>query len=490
LLLTLLVFTSTRTAADPGPWCRLTAADFHLLSDLGEVEQRNLLQRLRWLQPVAEPYLPGRPKASLAPLKIIVFSRRSDFRRMTGKRKFAGFMQPSLRTDRLLVGPIRGDLTETLQHEYVHYLLRNRLDVSLPMWFDEGLASILGTVEMDKEALVGELPTERMRGRLDPSADQDPARTMLAKTLSATEVASWPQHRIDGFYDWSWLLTHYLTLGPEAEQADLPAYLGTRSQSLTEHLGVSEATLLRGLGRYLRGPLEVRRVPLPEADPSASSFECLGTYERDLELARAILIQNPKMARTLLSAHLSDHPDDVGLLVTRARIEQAADRLDAARVLAVRAEALAPASANVTILQADLTVHGCLLPLDENCPRRWQQAAPRYRAALKRDADRLDAVLSLGIAYLYSGRPGEAVNYFRVAYGRMPWAAVANYYLGESYRQIGDTRAFGYLSNARNWASLPVWRMLAEESLRLLEAGDAGALQPASADHTTGSDSG
>jgi hypothetical protein len=165
LLLTLLVFTSTRTAADPGPWCRLTAADFHLLSDLGEVEQRNLLQRLRWLQPVAEPYLPGRPKASLAPLKIIVFSRRSDFRRMTGKRKFAGFMQPSLRTDRLLVGPIRGDLTETLQHEYVHYLLRNRLDVSLPMWFDEGLASILGTVEMDKEALVGELPTERMRGR-------------------------------------------------------------------------------------------------------------------------------------------------------------------------------------------------------------------------------------------------------------------------------------------------------------------------------------
>ena len=71
-------------------------------------------------------------------------------------------------------------------------------------------------------------------------------------------MASWPQHRIDGFYDWSWLLTHYLTLGPEAEQADLPAYLGTRSQSLTEHLGVSEATLLRGLGRYLRGPLEVR----------------------------------------------------------------------------------------------------------------------------------------------------------------------------------------------------------------------------------------
>ncbi|MGD8833262.1 MAG: hypothetical protein PVF57_21830, partial [Pseudomonadales bacterium] len=52
-----------------------------------------------------------------------------------------------------------------------------------------------------------------------------------------------------------------------------------------------------------------------------------------------------------------------------------------------------------------------------------------------------------------------------------PWAAMVNYYLGESYRLIGDTRARPYLTNARNWAVLPVWRKLAEESLRRLDEG-------------------
>ena len=85
------------------------------------------------------------------------------------------------------------------------------------------------------------------------------------------------------------------------------------------------------------------------------------------------------------------------------------------------------------------------------------------------DGDAIGSLLGLGLAQLYTGRPGEALNYIRVAYSRAPWAALANYYLGESYRLIGDTRARGYLINARNWATEPVWRLLAEESLRRID---------------------
>ena len=46
-----------------------------------------------------------------------------------------------------------------------------------------------------------------------------------------------------------------------------------------------------------------------------------------------------------------------------------------------------------------------------------------------------------------------------------------NYYLGESYRIIGDTRAWLYLQNTRNWAQNPVWRKLAE--LALLELDES-----------------
>ena len=56
-------------------------------------------------------------------------------------------------------------------------------------------------------------------------------------------------------------------------------------------------------------------------------------------------------------------------------------------------------------------------------------------------------------------------------YDRAPWAAVVNYYLGESYRQVGDSRARIYLENARNWAEEEVWRVLAEEALRLESEG-------------------
>ena len=58
----------------------------------------------------------------------------------------------------------------------------------------------------------------------------------------------------------------------------------------------------------------------------------------------------------------------------------------------------------------------------------------------------------------------------RVAYGRAPWAALTNYYLGESYRLIGDSRARGYLQNAYNWAETSVWRLLAQASLEALDA--------------------
>ena len=155
-------------------WCELITPDFHLISDLDEAGLRELLSLLYQFGPLADPYLPGEPVARQDALKVIVFSSRGDFRRLTGKRKFAAFMQPSLQTNRLLIGPMRGSLTETTLHEYAHYLLRNRLDVSLPMWFDEGLASLLGEVEFDAgEAIVGLLPVDRMLAGMDSVPEQE-----------------------------------------------------------------------------------------------------------------------------------------------------------------------------------------------------------------------------------------------------------------------------------------------------------------------------
>ncbi len=478
VLLTLMAQSSS--ARTLGTWCATVTSDFHLVSDLPEQDQSALLGLLDRFGPLAEPFLPGTPVSQPAALKIIVFSRRDDFRILTGKRKFAAFMQPSLQTNRLLVGPDGNDLADTTLHEYAHYLLRSRLDVSLPLWFDEGLASLLGQTRFEATtAVVGELPLERLRARAhDPQGGPSP-RSMLSQTLSTTLVEDWPQAKIDAFYDWSWLLTHYLyfeTL-PDRTIAGtrLESFLSERDASLPVYLDKTLKSLLRTLQRYLRSP--PRPVTLPSKAPAEipTRYRCLSESERDLELARAILLQNPDEALRLLSPWMAERPDDVDLLVTRARIAQAADQIDVAKQFTAAALKVDPDDPPAGILTADLLVWECLFELGEGCRARWEQARTLYRHALQRDPTRFDGVLGLGLAYLYTGRPGEAVNYIRVAYSRAPWAALVNYYLGEAYRLIGDTRSRGYLVNARNWAILPVWRVLAEESLRRLDEENLSA---------------
>ena len=133
--------------SEESAWVETRTEDFTVISDLAEPDLSTLLRHLARLDEIAQPYLPGTGAPGKSKLKLIIFSSRRDFRRDLNAWRFAGFMQPALGTNRLLIGPDRNGVLETAQHEYVHYLLRSRLDISLPIWFDEGLASLLGAVE-------------------------------------------------------------------------------------------------------------------------------------------------------------------------------------------------------------------------------------------------------------------------------------------------------------------------------------------------------
>ncbi len=471
-------------AATAAPWCATDTAGFRLISDLGAEEQLALITTLNRFEQVAAPFLPGAAAARRNALKLVVFRQRGDFLALTGKRQFAGYMQPSLQTNRLLVGPIRGDLLETALHEYAHYLLRNRTGVSLPRWFDEGLATLLGHAAFtDGEARLGELPTRRLEDLLDRRRENRTAQQKLNRTLETTAVETLAGDRVNEFYDLSWLLAHYLYFDVYADDlaarripdSGLGIYLAEGRVSLYEHLDTSPRQLLRRLSRHLKTWDRTTYTATMDGNgsPGEVSFRCLSDLERDLEFARAIHTQNPGKARALLEPHLLDRDEppaqdaEVVLRIVLARTELAADRRDRAQTLIDQALALDPENAEAMVMAADLTVDGCLFMQEEACLTRWQQAGSLYRAALRIDPSRYDGILGMGLARLYSGAPGDAVNYLKVAYARVPWAAVVNYYLGESYRQVGDSRARIYLENARNWAETDIWRLVAEEALRL-----------------------
>ena len=459
--------------ADLGRFCEYRTSDFRIISDLDRPDVEDLVGLLGRFKQIATPYLPGSAVSNPGQSKFIIFEQRRDFLRLTGKRKFSGFMQPSLETNRLLIGPVRGDLVETTLHEYAHYLLRNRLDVSLPVWFDEGLAMLLGNIRFtDTEAVVGRLDSRHMSGLVNDTLSGTSGALPGVKTILTTDsIESWSPSRIQAFYDFSWLLTHYLHFGHPAGQSDhqeqLNSYLSYRDGDIADYLGVSHRGLLRLLQNYLKERPDSHRLPsAPGTADSAARFECLSEAQRDHELAKALLNQNPETAAELLKTNTST--EDALVLVTRSRIERSLGDTTASLATAERAYGIDPDSPETMINLADRRVHGCLFKLDEACQQSWEDGANLYRRALGHDPSRIDAVSGLGLAYLYTNRPGEAVNYMRVAYARAPWSAAINFYLGESYRLIGDSRAEMHLLNARNWADANIWRALATESLKLL----------------------
>ncbi len=489
-LVATLVLLSVSTGAlgvNDADWCETTSPDFQLISDLPESEQLELIRTLERFEQLVKPYLPGESLSRRGTLKLIVFQYRKDFLALTGKRLFAGYMQPSLQTNRLLIGPIRGDLQETTLHEYAHYLLRNRSGMSLPMWFDEGLATLLGNTELgETSALIGEMDSSRMALRLSRGVGILSPQQRLRRTLEATSVENWHRSQINEFYDLSWLLTHYLYFSVYQEDLErgtiqtsgLTQFLKARDQSLPEHLEVRTSRLIRVLEKYIDRWDAPQSVPIPTPDEPDVGFRCLDPFERDLSLAQAVYMQNPALARKLLSPYVGAESDPVSadrriaLNIAMTRVEIAADKPDNAEQWLQQAQALDARHAETTVLTADLLVRSCLFDRTEECGENWRTANTLYRRAIRQDPTRYDGIFGVGLAELHLGRAGDAANYLKVAHARAPWAAVINYYLGESYRLMGDSRAGNYLQNARNWAVQDIWRLLAEESLRLIAAAD------------------
>lgn len=430
-----------------------------------------MVQRLRTFRPVAEQYLPGEANPDDPPLTVIAFQRASDFRRTVGTAEMAGYMQPSFTESLMVVGPDHGGQGEheSLLHEYVHYLLRTRNDVNIPTWFDEGLASMLSSAEFRPgEVEIGVLPTARLEGAIRES------RLRLADVLGAADVWDWRRDRRAGFYAWSWLLVHRLMLGHQIGQHDLRAatvdFLAGNAPTLASAIGTPVPSLQRELERYLerREPRRVHEVAVEKTSPPG--YRCLSSTRTVRQLAEAVVQLNPELVARHLTTELEDRADDPELWTLMSLAEEASGRREPALDAARRAVALAPDDISANVRLASTLAMGCILDVSAECRGRWQEAVPLLRRALRRDPARQDAIFTLGLAYLYSGRAGDALNYLRIAHQRQPWAPHVNFYLGESYRIIGDVRAREHLARARQWSPTELWRKMAEAGLERLRS--------------------
>lgn len=455
------------------PWCELDAGSFRLVTDHEEPAARTMVRQMNAFRQVAEGYLPGTASTDDPALTVVVFERSGDFRRAIRTSTMLGYMQPSFGESLMVVGPDPNAFTdsESLLHEYVHYLLRTRTGLYIPTWFDEGLAGTLATMQFTpadapvwREAIVGELAVRTLSNTIHD------ANLPLRQVLDGEDIWEWPIQRRRAFYAWSHVLVHRLTLGQQSGRSDYRDALAdtlTGDQApLTESLGMSAAGLQRELERYLQHPSQVAQ-PIVERPSGGGAYRCLDEDEAIIQISLAIMPHNPEEAARQLARRIDVDPDQAELWNVASLAQQNVGDRDAAVAAARRALELAPGDVSARVQLANSLSMGCIVEVSEACWDRWREAVPLLRQALRIDPRRQDAIFTLGLAYLYTGRPGDALNYLRIAHQRQPWAAPVNFYLGESYRLIGDGRAGDYLDRARRWSPTELWRALAEAALAM-----------------------
>jgi tetratricopeptide (TPR) repeat protein len=447
-------------------WCEYRTSHVRLVTDIARRNAQATLDDLDRFRTLYDSLYPAEAPGSL-PVTILLFGSHKAFLTATDTLHFAGFTIPGLHEYRVLLGPgNRREISRALFHEYAHYLIRNRVDVSYPLWYEEGLATYLGAVNFKRGAAVfGAVPAARLQ---EASADDVLSWQELTDTA---HFDGWDHRHIANFYDKSWALVHFIRLGHYVGFEDLrPAladYLNASPREFEASFGRDPDQLGLTLRRYLGRPrLPGEQVSIRAEEHVAPPGRCLSEAERDYELAASLTHHRPDLARTLLEPWLAGEPS-ADVLVVLARV-QAREETDAAQTTLERALALDPDNASALIERAGLRIRECAWRDGEECPSRWQAAALDYRAALTADPTRFDAAYGLGVAYLHVGKAGDALNYLRVAYQKVPWAAPVNFYLGEGYRLIGDRRSEMHLENARNWAQDDLWRARADAALARL----------------------
>ena len=478
---------TTRAAVEERDWCAVSNPHFEVVTDLRERKALALAASLDRFRVAAAALLPGdvdaRRVASPTPaLRLLVFKRARDFAGLFGFPRIAGFAQPSLRQSLLVFGPSPSGHLDTIAfHEYTHHLLRSRVTLNLPIWYEEGFASYLETLDVDKNDVVtvGRGPYPLLLHLLRKQGAR------LEAVLEERFRVDWQRHDLKDIYTLAWgivrFLLHAKRPSGEPHAAAVGAFLdaidrGTPSRlALRDEIGIApealQGIMRRHYERFRNSQPPVFKFRLPAYEPAPFHYECLDEPSKRLALADAVSRHRPERARALYEQVLERQPDHTAALVGLSRVQTDAQR---ALAIAEAAAAEAPANATALVRLAETRMASCPRPAEERCARMWTQAAAAYTRALALDPRRADAALGLGIYHLHTSQPRDAMPHLRAALARAPWSPRIHFYLGHAYRRAGAAReARRHLRKTAHWHPDPRWRQRAFQALDQLADADA-----------------
>jgi tetratricopeptide (TPR) repeat protein len=246
------------TALHDRDWFEVRTPHFEIVSSLGEDATLELARDVERFHSAIEFVMGTRLPAPAVPTRIYAFDGRG-FTRPFDVRGAPGYFLPSLREASIVLRTGDGwrlDATESLRHEYVHYVLRNHGGFGQPLWFDEGAAEFLSTLEVKGDRVeLGRFREDHVR------LLRDQPWVPLIRILEATSLEEWGKRKQRVFRAESWAFVHYLNFEleePGRGREQLSRYLRSladgaeHERAVREAFGVDSGDLDRALQRFVR----------------------------------------------------------------------------------------------------------------------------------------------------------------------------------------------------------------------------------------------
>ncbi len=239
-------------------WLEASTDNFKIYSQLSKKETLKLVRHLEIFRQVAAIFTGVGLASSPVPTVIYAVPSGKAARELSIDSRYAGFFRTGLRRNLIVVRDHPGtNEVATIMHEYVHYLTGSFGKYVYPMWFEEGFAEYLSSMEVRAdEIIVGGVPPERH------SSFRTHRWINMREIVSRRSGDDWTAQRSWMFYSEAWALVHFLMNRTEEElrfNDQLEAYIqkldagGDSIASFETAFGISIEDLDREVQIYLSG---------------------------------------------------------------------------------------------------------------------------------------------------------------------------------------------------------------------------------------------
>lgn len=441
-------------AAREAEWVVVESPRFEIYSSFSLEETRALARRLEQFHALVQAVTNMPRRESAVPTRILAFADPDHYAELAPDET-SGFFLPGLRNHWMLVTEPSGRFAagETILHEYAHQVLQHGTSRVYPLWYDEGFAVLLSTVDV----VSGDLLSIGAPSEFAASWIRFGKRLPLDRILATRAYRELEGEELSMFYAQSWLLVHDLMLDRPARDPAFHFSL-VRYLDLVE-LGLSPAAAferetgeplsaverrLRSVKRVHVGGYSVAELDYDRREPTSRQVAPGEILIRlgELQLARGRVESAERSFREALEAAPESARAHAGL----GDALRFGTDVDGAEAMFSRALALDPADPLNHLDMAEYHLdHATHMSGDVEVMRgHLATARAQCEAAIALDEALPEAWTILGATYLAPGEdPARAIPHLEQALGAHPSSVETLQLLAEAYLAQGDELGAG-----------------------------------------------